>query len=72
MPCNQNCDQGRSCNCGGNKTDRAVVVISSLLLVAVMSMGYGVYKLLHITKGSQCAVEVQFSDSKATYIGTSI
>jgi hypothetical protein len=72
MPCNGNCEQGRKCQCGNKTTDRAVVVIFGLLLVGVMAMGYGVYKLLHITKGTQCAVEVQFSGSKATYIGTSI
>ncbi len=72
MPCNNNCNQGRSCDCGSNKSDRAVVIVATLLLIAVVSMGYGVYKLFHATKGQDCAVEVQFKDSKATYIGTSV
>jgi hypothetical protein len=36
-------------------------------------MGFGVYKLMHGTKGQDCAVEVQFAGGvKATYLGTSI
>jgi hypothetical protein len=73
MPCNQDCQQGRRCDCSLNTTaDRAVVVICSLLLIAVLSMGYGVYKLLHITKGEECAITVKFKDSSATYIGRSV
>ena len=52
--------------------DRALVVISALILISVLAMCYGVYKLVKGTSGSPCAVEVQFKDSKATYIGTSI
>jgi hypothetical protein len=70
MPCNQNCNQGR-CNCD-RSADRATVIVVTLMLIAIVSMGWGVYKLLHGTKGQDCAVEVQFSGSKATYIGTSI
>jgi uncharacterized membrane protein len=69
MPCNKNCNQGR-CDCD-RSTDRATVVIFALMLVAVIAMGYGVYKLLN-TSGQQCAIEVQFKDSKATYIGTAV
>jgi hypothetical protein len=47
------------------------VGIFALMLVAVIVMGYGVYKLLN-TSGQQCAIEVQFKDSKATYIGTAV
>ncbi len=73
MPCNNNCNQGRNCNCNKNSSsDRATVIVFTLLLIAIVSMGWGVYKLLHGTKGQDCAVEVQFSGSKATYIGTSI
>jgi hypothetical protein len=73
MPCSGNCNQGRSCDCGNNKSDRAVVIVVTLLLVAVVSMGFGVYKLIHGTKGQDCAVEVQFgSGVKATYLGTSV
>jgi hypothetical protein len=70
MPCNQNCNQGRDCDCS-RTTDRAVVVIFGLLLVAVMAMGYGVYKLLN-TSGQECAVTVKFKDSSATYIGRTV
>jgi hypothetical protein len=73
MPCNQDCQQGRRCDCSINTTaDRAVVVICSLLLIAVLSMGYGVYRLLGITKGEECAVTVKFKDSSATYIGRTV
>jgi hypothetical protein len=72
MPCNQNCEQGRKCNCD-RSGDRAVVIVATLLLIAVTSMGYGVYKLFNVTKGQDCAVEVQFSNGvKATYLGTSV
>ena len=73
MPCQGDCNQGRSCNCGSNKADRAVVIVVTLLLVAVVSIGFGLYKLMHGTKGQDCAVEVQFAGGvKATYLGTSI
>jgi len=72
MPCNQDCEQGRKCNCD-RSGDRAVVIVATLLLIAVTSMGYGVYKLFNVTKGQDCAVEVQFSNGvKATYLGTSV
>jgi hypothetical protein len=72
MPCNQQCNQGRNCNCD-RSGDRAVVIVATLLLIAVTSMGYGVYKLFNATKGQDCAVEVQFSNGvKATYLGTSV
>jgi hypothetical protein len=71
MSCN-NCNQGRNCNCD-RSGDRAVVVISALILIALLAMGYGVFKLVKGTKGQDCAVEVQFAGGvKATYIGTSI
>ena len=74
MPCNQNCNQGRNCDCKKDSSvDRAVVIVATLLLVAVVSMGFGVYKLFNVTKGQDCAVEVQFSNGvKATYLGTSV
>jgi hypothetical protein len=73
MTCKGDCQQGRKCDCALNTTaDRAVVVICSLVLIAVLSMGYGVYKLLHITKGEECAVTVKFKDSSATYIGRTV
>jgi len=78
MPCRGDCNQGRSCNCGSNKSDRAVVIVATLLLMAVVfttvvCMGIGVYKLFNGNKGQDCAVEVQFSNGvKATYLGTSV
>ena len=73
MPCTNNCNQGRNCQCGRDTSiDRATVIVVTLLLVAIVSMGFGVWKLLHGNKGSQCQIEVQFKDSKATYIGTSV
>lgn len=73
MPCNQNCNQGRNCDCKKDSSvDRAIVIVATLLLIAVVSMGYGVYKLFHATKGQDCQIEVQFQDSKATYIGKTV
>jgi predicted thioesterase len=76
MPCNQNCNQGRNCDCKKDSSvDRATVVVATLLLVAVVSvvsMGFGVYKLLNGNKGQECAVNVKFKDSSATYIGQSV
>jgi len=71
MPCNQNCNQGRNCNCGKNM-DRATVVVATLLLICIVSIGFGLYKIMNGNKGQPCSVEVQFKDSKATYIGTSV
>ena len=71
MPCNQDCEQGRKCNCD-RSGDRAVVIVATLLLIAVVSMGFGVYKLLSGNTGQDCAVEVQFKDSTATYNGRSV
>jgi hypothetical protein len=73
MPCSQNCEQGRRCDCAPDRSvDRATVVIATLLFICIVSIGLGLYKLFNGTKGQQCAVEVQFTGSKATYIGTSI
>jgi hypothetical protein len=72
MPCNQNCNQGRNCDCP-RTTDRATVIVVTLLLLAIVSMGYGLYKLMHGNKGQECAVTLQFKDNvKATYIGRSV
>lgn len=73
MPCNFNCEQGRKCDCKKDASvDRATVVIATLLLICIVSIGFGLYKLIHRNKGQECAIEVQFKDSKATYIGTSV
>ena len=53
MPCNQNCNQGRNCDCS-RSGDRATVVVVTLLLVAfisIVSMGFGLYKLIHGNAG---------------------
>ena len=72
MPCNQNCNQGRNCDCP-RTTDRATVIVVTLLLLAIVSMGYGLYKLMHGNKGQECAVTLQFKDNvKATYIGRTV
>ena len=72
MPCNQNCNQVRDCSCGSSKSNRATVIVTSLLFVAIVSMAYGVYTLLHGTKGQQCEITLQFKDSKATYVGRTV
>ena len=74
MPCNNNCNQGRNCNCSKDRNiDTATVVVVTLMLIAFVSMGYGVWKLLHGNAGQECAVTLQFQDGvKATYIGKSI
>lgn len=71
MTCNQNCNQGRNCNCD-RKMDRATVVVATLLLICIVSIGFGLYKLMHGNKGQECEVTLQFKDSKATYIGRSV
>lgn len=55
-----------------NKYSRAAVVITVLMLICMLSLCYGVYKLLHVDAGYPCAIEVQFKDSKATYIGRTV
>lgn len=73
MPCNQNCNQGRNCDCSKDRNiDRATVVVVTLILIALLGIGYGIFKLVKGNTGSPCAVEVQFKDSKATYIGSSV
>jgi hypothetical protein len=45
MTCNNDCNQGRCCNCS-RYTDRAAVVIVVLFAVMAGAMVYGVWKLL--------------------------
>lgn len=72
MPCNQECNQGRNCNCD-RSLDRSTVVVATLLLAGMFGMGYGFYALLYPSeKGQDCAITVQFKDSKATYIGKTV
>jgi hypothetical protein len=72
MACNQDCEQGRKCDCDRNG-DRSVVIVVTLLLIAVVSMGFGVWKLLSGNAGQDCAVTLQFDNNvKATYIGKTV
>ena len=74
MPCNQNCEQGRKCDCQPDRSvDRAMVVISVLLILCLFSIGYGLYRLMDKHKGQECAVTLQFNNNvKATYIGRTV
>jgi hypothetical protein len=71
MTCKGNCNQGRDCDCD-RTTDRATVIVVTMLLLAIVSMGFGVWKLLNGNTGQDCAVEVRFQDSTATYIGKTV
>ncbi len=72
MPCNQECNQGRDCNCD-RSLDRSTVVVATLLLAGIFGMGYGFYTLLYPSaKGQECEITFQFKDSKATYIGKTV
>ena len=76
MPCNQNCEQGRKCDCGDKNVDtsvdRATVVIATLLFICIVSICLGLVKLYNGNVGQDCQIEVQFNDSKATYIGKTV
>jgi hypothetical protein len=73
MPCSGNCDQGRSCQCGDRRVDRATVVVATLLLICIVSIGFGLYKLIHRNVGQECEVTLQFNNNvKATYIGRTV
>lgn len=73
MTCNRDCQQGRKCDCSKDASiDRAAVVIATLLLICIVSIGFGLYKLMNRNKGQECAVTLQFKDSKATYIGRTV
>ena len=76
MSCNQNCEQGRRCDCADcnvdRSVDRATVVIATLLVICILSICLGLYKLYNGNPGQDCQIEVQFNDSKATYIGKTV
>jgi hypothetical protein len=74
MTCNQDCQQGRKCDCQPDRSvDRAMVVISVLLILCLFSIGFGLYKLMNRNKGQECAVTLQFNNNvKATYIGKTV
>ena len=72
--CSGNCDQGRQCTCQPDRSvDRATVVVATLLLICICSMGYGLWMLMYPSKGQECEVTLQFNNNvKATYIGRSV
>ena len=73
MACDQNCEQGRRCQCGDRSVDRSVdratVVIATLLFICIISICVGLFKLFNGNKGQDCEIDVHFQDSTATYIG---
>lgn len=73
MTCKGNCEQGRKCDCNCDRSvDRATVVVATLLLICIVSIGFGLYKLMNGNKGQACEVTLQFNNNvKATYIGRS-
>ena len=72
MTCEKECNQGRNCDCP-RTTDRATVIVVTLLLLAIVSIGFGLYKLMNRNKGQECAVTLQFNNNvKATYIGRTV
>jgi hypothetical protein len=54
-----------------DKYKRATVVVAVLMVLCMVSLCYGIYKLLHTT-GQECQIEVQFKDSRATYVGRTV
>jgi hypothetical protein len=72
MPCNQNCEQGRRCDCADRSVDRATVVIATLLFICIVSICVGLFKLFNGNKGLDCEIDVHFKDSTATYIGKTV
>ena len=72
MPCNQNCEQGRRCDCSDRSVDKATVIIAGLLIICILSIGIGLIKLFNGTKGLDCEIDVHFKDSTATYIGKTV
>jgi hypothetical protein len=78
MPCNQDCQQGRKCNCKNNPLDIAIFDIAPALIIIILisciCMGsFMIYRLVEdLTSGQECAVNVKFKDSSATYIGRTV
>lgn len=75
MTCNKQCEQGRDCDCD-HSADRSFLVVCAMGIVLVVALGVMVYGLVKLVeapaKGTPCEIEVQFKDSKATYIGRSV
>lgn len=45
MSCNQNCNQGRTCDCGSKETNNAVFIASIVVCVlAYVVIGWGIIK----------------------------
>ena len=56
-----------------NKHSRATVVVAAVMIICMCALSYGFYRLLlSPIKGQECAIEVQFKDSRATYIGRTV
>jgi len=75
MTCKGSCNQGRNCNCKKDSSiDKEAATVAMLLLIFTVSMVYGLYKIIiePVSKGQDCQIEVQFNDSKATYIGKTV
>jgi hypothetical protein len=76
MPCQGDCNQGRNCDCKKDlSVDKEAAIVAMLLLIFTVSMVFGLYKIIiePVSKGQDCAVEVQFGNGvKATYLGTSV
>ena len=48
------------------------LVITILMIYLILSIGIGLNKAINPSKGSPCAVEVKYANSKATYVGYSL
>jgi hypothetical protein len=56
-----------------DKYSRATVVIAVLMVICMSAICYGFYKLIFTSiAGQECAITLQFKDSKATYIGRTV
>ena len=78
MPCSQDCQQGRKCNCKNSPFDTAIFDVAPILIIIILisciCMGsFMIYRLVtDLTSGQQCEVTVKFKDSSATYIGRTV
>ena len=78
MPCKKNgdCEQGRNCDCD-RSADRSCIMLCVIAAVAVAVLCVFIYGLVALVdgdsyKGKPCEIEVQFKDSKATYVGVGV
>ena len=42
------------------------------MIYLIISIGFGLSRAINPSKGSPCAVEVKYANSKATYVGYSL